>query len=114
MIFASDNWAGASDRVMAALAAEAGRAAAPYGNDALSQSLDGLFSDLFERPVAVFAVSTGTASNGLALAACQRPGGVVLCHREAHVAVDECNAPEFLAGGAKLVGLDGELGKIAP
>src|SRR4029077_11125480 len=36
-----------------------------------------------------------------------------LCHEEAHIATDECGAPEFFGGGIKLVGLAGEAGKIA-
>ena len=41
------------------------------------------------------------------------PFGAVYCHAEAHIMVDECGAPEFYAGGAKLVALDGADGKIA-
>jgi threonine aldolase len=38
----------------------------------------------------------------------------VLCHEQAHIATDECGAPEFYGGGLKLIGLAGEAGKIAP
>lgn len=38
----------------------------------------------------------------------------MLCHAAAHVEVDECGAPEFFTGGAKLVPLPGADGKIAP
>jgi hypothetical protein len=38
----------------------------------------------------------------------------VICHEEAHVATDECGAPEFYMGGAKLVTLPGSDGKITP
>ncbi|MHA1152301.1 MAG: threonine aldolase family protein [Alphaproteobacteria bacterium] len=34
--------------------------------------------------------------------------------RESHINVDECGAPEFYTGGAKLIALSGEHGKIAP
>jgi threonine aldolase len=40
------------------------------------------------------------------------PWGAVLCHHEAHIAIDECGAPEFFGGGTKLIGLAGEAGKI--
>src|SRR5690606_32430828 len=72
------------------------------------------FREIFERDVAVFFVGTGTAANSLALASVNRPGGQVFCHREAHVNVDECNAPEFFAAGAKLVPIDGPAGKLQP
>jgi threonine aldolase len=69
---------------------------------------------MFECDVAVFLVATGTAANALALAHLAPPWGAVLCHDEAHIATDECGAPEFYGGGIKLVGLAGAGGKIAP
>ena len=56
---------------------------------------------------------TGTAANALALAVMTPPFGAVYCHAEAHILVDECGAPEFYAGGARLVPVDGADGKIA-
>jgi threonine aldolase len=47
-------------------------------------------------------VATGTAANALALACLCPPWGAVYCHRNAHVQEDECGAPEFYTGGAKL------------
>jgi threonine aldolase len=68
-------------------------------------------SALFEREVAVFLVSTGTAANAPALAHLTPPWGAVLCHADSHIVTDECGAPEFFGGGLKLVGLPGEDGK---
>jgi len=110
MIFASDNWAGASDRVMAALSAAARHGGRAYGNDDITRGLTRRFSDLFEREVAVFLVGTGTAANTLGIANYARPGGVVLCHRHAHINVDEAGASEFF-GGTKLAGIEGRDGK---
>jgi threonine aldolase len=59
-------------------------------------------------------VATGTAANALALAQFGRPGGVIFCHRDAHIAVDEGGAPEFFGGGARVHGIDGTDGKIDP
>ena len=74
MIFASDNWAGASPAVIAALA-EAAKAGGPaYGGDPLTLAVEKRFGEVFERDLAVFFVATGTAANALglsALAACQ-------------------------------------------
>jgi threonine aldolase len=113
MIFASDNWAGASDRVAAALVGAAGAQVPAYGGDPLTATVGDAFDRVFEREVAAFYVATGTAANALALAQFGRPGGVIFCHRDAHIAVDEGGAPEFL-GGARLHAIDGDGGKIEP
>lgn len=99
MIFSSDNWAGASEPVLAALLA-AGRAGPmpAYGDDAITARLEARFAELFEREVAVLPVTTGTAANALSVAALAPPWGAVVAHEEAHLAVDECGAPEFFAG----------------
>ncbi|WP_068313319.1 threonine aldolase family protein [Polycladidibacter hongkongensis] len=112
MEFSSDNWAGATEAVSAALARHASGFAPAYGVDPLSRSIEQKFNEVFERDVAVFLVSTGTAANSLALAHYSRPGGVVFCHEEAHINVDECNAPEFATGGNKIFGVPGKDGKL--
>jgi threonine aldolase len=114
MNFISDNTAGASAPVMAALAAANDGAASAYGTDAWTARIEGLFAELFAHEVAVALVTTGTAANSLALACLTRPWGAVLTHQESHVADDECGAPEFFSDGAKLVGLPGTGNKIAP
>ena len=114
MNFVSDNLAGASAPVLQAMLAANDGLAAAYGNDAWTKRVEALFAELFEREVAVFLVTSGTAANALALASLVQPWGAVLCHHEAHVAADECGAPEFFAGGAKIVGLPGEGCKLAP
>ena len=63
--------------------------------------------------VRVFAVSSGTAANSLALATLCPPWGTVLTHAEAHIERDECGAPEFFTGGAKLSLVGGAGAKIA-
>ncbi|HET7714090.1 MAG TPA: beta-eliminating lyase-related protein [Bauldia sp.] len=110
MIFASDNWAGASDKVMTALTAAARSTRPAYGGDDLSRAVERGFAELFEREVAVFLVGTGTAANTLGIANYARPGGVVFCHRDAHINVDEAGASEFF-GGTKLVAVEGRHGK---
>ncbi|WP_422041669.1 threonine aldolase family protein [Roseibium sp.] len=114
MIFASDNWAGAAPAVMSALARHSSGFAPGYGADPLTASVNQSFNDIFEREVAVYFVATGTAANALALATFGRPGGAVFCHRDSHINIDECNCPEFMTSGNKLVGLPGGGCKIAP
>jgi threonine aldolase len=114
MIFASDNWAGAHPQIAAALAAQARDYAPAYGTSDLDQAVGDRISVLFEREAAVFFVATGTAANALSLALVNRPGGVAFAHREAHMLVDECGAPEYLTGGGRLAAVDGPLGRIDP
>lgn len=111
--FASDNVSGASPEIVAALAAAAEAEAMPYGDDDWSTRVEGACAELFETEVAVFPVATGTAANALALAALTPPHGAIYCHPGSHAYVDECGAPEFYSGGAKMVTVGGSDGKIA-
>jgi len=112
--FRSDNVAGAAPEVMTALASASTGQASPYGEDALTKGVTARLSAIFETPVAVFPVATGTAANALALSALVPPFGAIYCHDDAHIMVDECGAPEFFTGGAKLVTLSGANGKLTP
>jgi threonine aldolase len=114
MNFASDNAYGASNEILRAVA-EIGQApAAAYGGDPITAKVTERLSEIFEREVAVFPVINGTTANCLALATCTPPHGAILCHSEAHIATDECGAPEFFTHGAKLVPIDGQDAKITP
>jgi threonine aldolase len=113
MRFFSDNAAPVCPEVMTAIAA-ANQVDTAYDGDALSKRLDGAFSDLFGTSVAALWVSSGTAANSLALAALAQSHQSVLCHDEAHIQIDECGAPEFYTGGAKLLLVGGEGAKLTP
>ena len=113
MRFFSDNAAAAHPNVIEAIAAS-NRLDTAYDGDQWSQKLDGAFSELFETDVRAFWVTTGTAANCLALAALCPPYRAILCHRDAHIEVDEAGAPGFFTGGAKLVLLDGPGAKVTP
>ena len=113
MRFFSDNAAPAHPRVLDAIAAS-NRLDTAYDGDEWSRALDGAFSELFETQVRAFWVTTGTAANCLALAALCPPYRAILCHRDAHIEVDEAGAPGFFTGGAKLVLLDGPGAKVTP
>jgi len=113
MQFLSDNAAAVHPQVWEALK-RADAADTPYDTDAISQRLDDAFSALFGQEVTALWVATGTAANCLALATMVQPHGGVLCHREAHIEVDEGGAPGFYLHGAKLVLADGDHAKLAP
>jgi threonine aldolase len=113
MRFFSDNAASVHPAVLEAMA-RANHVDTAYDGDALSQSLDAAFGAVFECDVAVLWVSTGTAANSLALASLCSPHGSIICHREAHINIDECGAPEFYTHGAKLLTGEGDGAKLSP
>ena len=112
--FRSDNASGAAPEILRALEAASQGTANPYGDDEITKALTARFAEVFETEVAVFPVATGTAANVLSLSVMVPPYGAVYCHEASHIEVDECGAPEFYTGGAKLVLLPGEHGKISP
>lgn len=112
--FSSDNMAGASPDIVQAVADAAAGQVLPYGNDPFTDSARRRLSEIFERDVDVFIVSTGSAANALSLAALTPPWGSVLCHPDSHISLDECGAPEFFTNGAKLVNVPGDDSKIDP
>ena len=103
MHFASDNAGPVHPEVMEALARANEGYAMPYGADAINAAAVEALRALFEAPeAAVYLVATGTAANSLALACLAQPWQTIFCTPRAHIHEDECNAPEFYTGGAKL------------
>lgn len=112
--FYSDNTATACEEILAAIAAANQGLAVAYGDDDWTRRLDGVFGEFFGKRVRVFPVATGTAANSLSLATLSPPYGAIYAHEEAHIACDECGAPQFFSGGAQLALLPGEHGKLTP
>lgn len=109
--FASDNHAGAHPRVLEALvAANEGRAGA-YGQDRWTERLEDLVRRHFGPEARAFPVFNGTGANVAALDALTRGFEAVICTDSAHIHVDECGAPERLAG-VKLYPIETEHGKL--
>ena len=103
MFFASDNGGPVHPQMMTLLAEANKGHAMPYGADALMDEVRERLRAIFEVPeAAVHLVATGTAANALALATLCDPFQTVFCAPVAHIHEDECNAPEFYTGGAKL------------
>jgi len=113
MRFFSDNAAPVHPAVMQAMA-DANHIDTAYDGDQWSAQLDAAFSAVFGRDVAVLWVATGTSANCLALASLVQPHQGVICHREAHIEVDECGAPGFYTAGAKLMLVEGDGAKVTP
>jgi threonine aldolase len=115
MFFASDNTAGVHPRVMDALVRANSGYAASYGADPIMDEVRARIRDLFEAPeAAVYLVATGSTANALSLACFCKPWEAVYCHRDSHIEVDECGAPEFYTGGAKLKLVDGDHARMDP
>ncbi len=116
MNFRSDNEVGAHPAIVEAVGRAFASGSAPsYGADDWTQRVERRLRDLFEKPdLTAFPVATGTAANVLALACCTPAWGAIYCHPQAHINVDEANAPEFFTSGAKLIPIDGPAGKLDP
>jgi threonine aldolase len=112
--YLSDNAAGASPQILDAVVAASAGPAAPYGNDPLTAQMGARMAEAFECELDVFAVGTGSAANGIGLAALTRPWGSILAHADSHIHNDEAGAPEFFTDGSKIVLLGGEHSKIDP
>jgi threonine aldolase len=112
MDFLSDNAAGVHPAILKAVMQAGGPQPRGYDGDHWSERLDAAFSELFETPVRVFAVPSGTSANALGLAACVPPYGGVWCHAEAHVDVDEAGAVGFYTAGASLMLVPSPAGKL--
>ncbi|MGR3484179.1 MAG: threonine aldolase family protein [Paracoccaceae bacterium] len=115
MFLSSDNGGPAHPKVIeAVMAANAGHVGA-YGAEALAERVTGRIRDVLGWPEAsVHLVATGTAANALILATLARPWQTVFCTPMAHVHEDECNAPEFYTGGAKLTLVPATDAKMTP
>lgn len=103
MFFASDNAGPAHPNVMQRVNAANSGHAMPYGDDPIMAEVRTRLRAVFEAPdAAVYLVATGTAANALALGCYCQPWQTVFCTDVSHIQEDECNAPEFYSGGAKL------------
>jgi threonine aldolase len=112
--FSSDHVTPVCEPIMQAIAAANAGTAASYGGDELTARLQTVASEIFGKPVAIYPVTSGTAANALALSQIAPPYSEIYCYEAAHIITDECGAPEFFTGGARLTGLAAPDGKIRP
>ncbi len=112
--FRSDNEAPVAAEIMQALVAANRSTAHAYGDDPHTAALEARLCEIFETELRVFPVVSGTAANALAVAQTTPGYGAVVCHEDAHLHTDECGAPEFFTGGAKLLPLPGPDARLEP
>jgi len=112
--FASDNYAGISPEAWVAMAEANGGAANAYGEDQWTAAAAEELRRVFNTDCEVFFVFNGTAANSLSLASLCQSYHSVICAETAHVATDECGAPEFFSNGLKLLLVQCGGGKLTP
>jgi len=111
--FASDNNAGVHPKIMKAIAKANSGHCIGYGDDPFTESAIKKMKDIFGHQSETFFVLTGTAANVLGIRVFLNPYHSVLCATSAHLAVDECGAPENIAG-CKLIEIPSKDGKLSP
>ncbi|MCA9262774.1 MAG: low specificity L-threonine aldolase [Planctomycetales bacterium] len=110
--FASDNYAGVCPEAVTALQDANLVHAVAYGDDSFTHAAIARIREFFETDCDVFFTFNGTAANALSIATICRSYQAVACHEVAHLATDECGAPEFFTGGAKVLPVGGADGQI--
>ena len=111
--FASDNNAGIHPEVLEAIAAANIGHVAGYGDDHWTRAAERAFLKHFGAGARVFPVFNGTGANVLALKTLVASHHAVICAEGAHIAVDECGAPEAWTG-CTLVPVATKDGKLTP
>lgn len=111
--FASDNYAGAHPEVLAAVVAANGGHLPSYGADPYTAAFDDLVREIFGPAATAYPVFNGTGANVVSLAMMTDRWDAAICTQTAHANVDECGAPEKLAG-VKLLPIPSPDGKLTP
>ncbi len=111
--FGSDNHASVHPEVMAAIQAADGGHQPAYGDDVYTARLREVVREIFGPRAEVFPVFNGTGANVVALQALTARWDGVICSESAHIHVDECGAPEKVAG-LKLLPVFAPDGRLTP
>lgn len=109
--FASDNASGVHPQVLAALAAANDGHVGSYGDDPYTRRLAEVMRRHFGDHAQTYPVFTGTGGNVIALALMAKRWDAAICAATAHAHVDECGAPEKLAG-VKMLPVPSHDGKL--
>jgi threonine aldolase len=111
--FASDNNSGAHPEILAAIAAVNEGHVVAYGDDDFTAAMRERFREHFGDSAQPFLVFNGTGANLTAIDALTATHEAVICTDVAHMHVDECGAPERVAG-IKLLTVANRDGKLTP
>ncbi|PPH99902.1 threonine aldolase [Rathayibacter sp. AY1D1] len=111
--FASDNYSGVHDEVLAAIAAANGAHQIAYGEDVYTERLQEAFRREFGEQAQAFPVFNGTGANVTGLQSMLPRWGAVVSAGTAHITSDEGGAPEKV-GGIKILTVPTPDGKLTP
>jgi threonine aldolase len=111
--FASDNYAGVHPEILQALATANGGHVGSYGADPYTAAATEVLQGHFGADAEVYFVFNGTGANVVSLQAMTQRFDSVICTEVAHINVDECGAPEKVAG-LKLLSVAAPDGKLTP
>jgi threonine aldolase len=96
--FASDNYAGVHQAVLAAISRVNDGHQGAYGEDSETLRFQEVVKELFGPNAEGFPVFNGTGANVIALQAATQRWEAVICVESAHIHADEGGAPEKMAG----------------
>ncbi|MCJ1703094.1 low specificity L-threonine aldolase [Rathayibacter sp. VKM Ac-2926] len=111
--FASDNYSGVHEEVLAAIAAANGAHQVAYGEDVYTAELQRVFRREFGEQAEAFPVFNGTGANVTGLQSMLPRWGAVVSAGTAHINSDEGGAPEKV-GGIKILTVESPDGKLTP
>ncbi|MBO4488754.1 MAG: aminotransferase class I/II-fold pyridoxal phosphate-dependent enzyme [Bacteroidales bacterium] len=98
--FGSDNHSGVHPAIMQAIIEANQHHQIAYGDDDYTQQMRRVVQQHFGPQAEPFLVFNGTGANVVSLRACVQPFNSIFCAETAHIAVDECGAPEFMTHAA--------------
>lgn len=111
--FASDNCSGIHPVILQAISDANHSHQSSYGKDDHTEQLNHIIKQQFGDDATGYLVFNGTGANIIALQALSPRYGGVICTRQAHIANDESNAPQHIAG-LRLLPVDSLDGKLTP
>lgn len=111
--FASDNNSGVHPLILKEIELVNKGHTIGYGDDEYSDAARSVFREQFGPDTETFFVLTGTGANVLSLTSVARSWNSVITASTAHLATDECGAPEKFTG-CKVLTIETENGKIDP
>ena len=111
--FGSDNHSGIHPDVLQAIIDANNDHALSYGDDEWTAKAIDALKNIFGKDSYPYIVFNGTGANVIALRACTRTFNSIISAETAHIAVDECGAPEFMTG-ASLKEIKTPDGKLTP
>ncbi len=111
--FGSDNHSGIHPNIINAIISANVDHCCAYGDDKYTLEATNKIKEVFGNSANPFFVFNGTGANILSIKACTNTFDCVIAAKSAHIVVDECGAPEFIAG-VSVKTIDTKDGKLTP